>query len=54
MDNVSVSIYDLTHLMNQINRACDNLDILNSKLNTLEKKIEDLETMMRTIRLRNR
>lgn len=54
METVNVTIYDLTHLMNQINHACDNLDILNSKLNTLEKKIEDLETMMRMIRLRNR
>lgn len=52
METVNVPIYDLTHLMNQINRACDNLDILNSKLNTLEKKIEDLEMMMRMIKAR--
>ena len=52
METVNVTIYDLTHLMNQINRACDNLDVLNSKLNTLEKKIEDLETMVRMIKAR--
>ena len=52
METVNVTIYDLTHLMNQINRACDNLDVLNSKLNTLEKKIEDLETMVRIIKAR--
>ena len=54
MDTVNVAIYDLTHLMNQINRACDSLDLLNSKLNTLEKKVEDLDAMVRTIRTRAR
>lgn len=54
MDTVNVAIYDLTHLMNQINRACDSLDLLNSKLNTLEKKVEDLDSVIRQMRARSR